>query len=203
MQVKRDIPKEIDFKYCISISYYIWRFGLFVVCFFAPFSASFFNLRIRWNDWTAAFVIVAIIIWLLFSDCISGYYSGLITEKSGTVLFDESAMGIAFAKKIIVIKYEEILDVNFSKIDGSIDGWSFLPTGRLTIHLKDETKIIICSSAYEAYQKKKESGYTWKYRRNKDGSAPPVPEILLSKVYAELARHVDKVSLNEIVEDDC
>ena len=200
--------KTLDFKYHNWLLDYFCTIGMFVVCFGIP--PAIFIVAVKWldsgislGDWGGALILVGFLIWSICSGLIAGYLSAIVMERDGKAVFRDAKLELILAKQNIQMKYDEVVKIEYVKIVGSEDGWSFLPTGRLAVHLSDGRKIKISSSRHEARKKKREHGLLWKYKLNKlnKDSSAPVPDVLLWQVCSELSKRTGQaVYLDTVIE---
>ena len=194
--------KKLNFKYNKYFYDRLWILGIFVICF--GVLLSFFLVfqkqvcEIELGKWKVALMASIFFICLIVAMFAAARLSAIITENDGEAIFSNNELELVLKKQKIQIRYNEVVKIEFKKIVGSVDGWSFLPIGKMKILLANSRKIEIVSSRREAQKLKREYGLVWKYKLNKDGSAP-VPDILLWKVCLELSErtkqtiYIDKV----------
>ena len=194
--------KKLNFKYNKYFYDRLWILGIFVICF--GVLLSFFLVfqkqvcEIELGKWKVALMASIFFICLIVAMFAAARLSAIITENYGEAIFNNNELELVLKNQKIQIRYNEVVKIEFKKIVGSVDGWSFLPVGKMKILLANSRKIEIVSSRREAQKLKREYGLVWKYKLNKDGSAP-VPDILLWKVCLELSErtkqtiYIDKV----------
>ena len=196
--------KTLSFKYSNRFFDWLMTLGMFVICFGALLFVSF--LIFEWlgnktamSEWRGAIVSGTMLVCVIVAAFAAGRLSAIITENDGEAIFRKKELELVLKRQNTEIKYNEVVKIEFEKIVGG--DWSFLPIGKLTALLTNNRKIKIVSSRREAQKLKREYGLVWKYKLNKDGSAP-VPDVLLWKVCVELSERTGRMVLvNKIIEN--
>jgi hypothetical protein len=181
-----------------SNRFFDWLLTLGFFALFFGFLVSVLKLVIEWlryrnelGDWRVAMIMGIFFICVIVAMFAAGHLSAIINENDGEAIFNSYALELALKKQKIEIMYKEVATIEYEKVVGSSDRWSFLPVGKLKVLLLNGKKIVIISSRHEARKMKNEYGLGWKYKLNKDGSAP-VPDVLLWKVCVELSERTGK-----------
>ena len=196
--------KRVNFKYSNRFFDWLLTVGMFVICFGALFSVAFLIFewlgnQIEMSEWKGAIAISTMLVCLIVAVFAAGRLSAIITEIDGEAIFRKKELELVLKRQNIEIEYKEVVRIEFEKVVGG--DWSFLPVGKLTVFLTNNRKIKIASSRREAQKLKRKHGLVWKYKLNKDGSAP-VPDVLLWKVCVELSERTGRMMLvNEIIDN--
>ena len=189
--------KRLNFKYSNDF-YTLWIVGMFVIYFGVSLMSIILlsKIELGLGDWKPAVIASMLLICLIVSMFAAERFSAIITENDGEVIFRETYLEFILKEQNILIEYNKVARIEFEKIVGSTDGWSFTPIGIMKIFLANGRKIKILSSRREAQKMKKELGLVWKYKLNKDGSAP-VQDVLLWKVCVELSERTGQTICEE------
>ena len=196
--------QKLSFKYNNDFFDTLWISGIFVICFGLSLVLILLinKIELGLGDWQAAVGMSMLLISLIVSMFVAGRLSAIITENDGEAIFNRDELELILKNQNIQIRYNEVVKIEFKKIVGSTDGWSFTPTGTMIIFLTNDREIKIFSSRREAQKMKRELGLVWKYKLNKDGSAP-VSDVLLWKVCVELSKRTGQTIYEEkIIEKD-
>ena len=196
--------KKLNFKYTNRFFDWLLTVGMFVICFGVLCSVLF--LIFEWSgnktemsEWRGAILFSTMLVCVIVAAFAAGRLSAIITEIDGEAIFREIYVEFILKNKNILIEYNKVERIEFEKVVGG--HWSFLPVGKMTVFLTNNRKVKIASSKREAQKMKWEHGLVWKYKLNKDGSAP-VPDVLLWKVCVELSERTGKMVLvNSIIDD--
>jgi hypothetical protein len=197
--------KKLSFKY--SYQFFDWFLTLGIFVFFLGFLVLVLKLTLDWlryqselGDWMVAVIMGIFFVCLVVAMFAARRLSAIITENEGEAIFNSYVLELVLKKQNIEIMYKEVEAIEYKKVVGSEDRWSFLPVGKMKVLLANGKKIELFSSRHEARKMKRAHGLVWKYKLNKDGSAP-VPDVLLWKVCVELSERTGKnVTVNRIIE---
>jgi len=186
--------KKLNFKYSKYFIDKLWILGIFVICFGVSLVLVVLisKIELGLGDWKPAVITGMVLICLIVAMFAAGRLSAIITEIDGEAVFRETYLELILKEQNILIEYNKVARIEFEKIVGSTDGWSFTPIGIMKIFLVNGRKIKIVSSRREAQKMKKELSLVWKYKLNKDGSAP-VQDVLLWKVCVELSERTGQI----------
>jgi len=196
--------KRLSFKYNNCFFDWLMTVGMFVICFGVLLSVSLSILewlgnKTEMNEWRGAIVIGTMFVCMIVAGFVAGRLSAIITENDGEAIFRKKEFELVLKRQKTEIKYNEVVRIEFEKVVGG--DWHFLPVGKWTVFLTNNRKIKIVSSRHEAQKMKWRHRLVWKYKLNKDGSAP-VPDVLLWKVCVELSERTGRmVCVNKIIEN--